>query len=269
MTLSYWNAQFQFAEVIPDFTARLAAIKALSADADQQFSWNVLRYGDNSRQCLLTQTVGTHGAVRPVFIHGGFWRAQNAGDFTATSIGLQTLGTPVVHLEYRLMPEHRMSELISDVAEALMTLAEETPDDPRPFLLVGHSVGAHLALEALRHHHQRLGWRVTQSAFVVGLSGVYDLEPLAFSFLQDEIALEAKDIAQFSPINAPVYNPERVMLAVGGEETAEMIRQAQFLSASQNIPLRILSRHDHLSVLDELYSGETGFIHAITEHISE
>lgn len=267
MSLSYWNAQFQFAETIPDFLPRIASIRALSADNDQYYPWDVVSYGKDTRQCFLHQQTESKGAIRPVFIHGGFWRAQNAATFTATSVGLETLGTPVSHIEYRLMPINRLADLVLDIAHALASIIAQNPQDTRSLLLVGHSAGAHLALEALYHHHEIIGSDTAYAAHVVAISGIYDLRPVSLSFLQDEINLTTSEMQQFSPLDRPLYNPNRVMLVVGGIETPEMMRQAQFLSASQNVKLRILPDQDHLSVLDGLYSRETGFLRAINEHI--
>lgn len=249
--LSYWDRQFKFSAVLPDFAARLEAVAQAPAPA----GFVRLAYGGHARQWIeQAQSSGpAPGApsLQPVLVHGGYWRALRAEDHRACLDALLALGAPPINVEYRLMPSARMGDLVSDVTAALEVAARRA--DGRRLLVIGHSAGAHLALEAWR----RAGDLV---AGVAALSGVYDLRPVPWSFLQTEIALTDGEIAAHSPLDAALrgaFAPERLWIGVGALETAEFVRQAQALSAASGAAATTIAAADHIGVLEALIDARS------------
>ena len=59
------------------------------------------------------------------------------------------------------------------------------------------------------------------------LSGLYELAPLAASFLQEEIHLTPEEVESFSPLRFPGNSATRFILAVGERETKPFHEQAR------------------------------------------
>jgi acetyl esterase/lipase len=110
-----------------------------------------LAYGPHARQRFdLYPPTRPQGAPTIFFVHGGGWRN---GD----KAGLQTIGAKaerwtaagafVVSTNYRLLPDADPLEQARDVARALakaQSVVASRGGDPRGFVLMGHSAGAHL-----------------------------------------------------------------------------------------------------------------------------
>ena len=108
-----------------------------------------------------------------VWIHGG---ALIMGHRDATidelRTGLLDAGCSVVSIDYRLAPETKLSEIISDVEDAFTWIREAGPDlfgaDPTRMAVIGGSAGGYLTLLA--------GYRVQpRPAALVSLYGYGDL----------------------------------------------------------------------------------------------
>lgn len=251
-----WNPQFRFSDVLEDFDEWLRWRDAASRAAERSLSFERFAYGAHDRQWIETTECGTvQSRVVPVFIHGGYWRGLSAEDHRCVLTGLSSLGKRCANAEYRLMPEFRLNDLVSDAVAALGRLAELYSGDTR-FLLVGHSAGAHLAVStALR---AGLSDRL---AGIAAISGVYDLAPVAKSFLQEEIRLTDEEIRSHSLIGASLDIP--LLCIVGGDETDEFKRQSLAMSESAGAGHLIVRGAHHLSILADLNSQKSPLIDAL------
>jgi acetyl esterase/lipase len=125
-------------------------------------------YGSHPRQ-VLDWYVG-EGDGRPVvlFFYGGNWQSGHRSDYRFVADGLLAMGCDVVVPDYRLYPEVRFANIISDATAAF---AHITCKIDAPIIVMGHSAGAQLgALLALKSSKERV------SAFI-GLAGPYDFFP--------------------------------------------------------------------------------------------
>ncbi|WP_434054740.1 MAG: alpha/beta hydrolase [Roseibium sp.] len=251
-----WNPQFRFSDVLEDFDDWLRWRDAASRTAERSLSFERAAYGAHERQWVETTVCGpAESRVVPVFIHGGYWRSLSAEDHRCVLTGLSVLGNRCANIEYRLMPEFRLNDLVGDAAAALGRLATLYPDDTR-FLLTGHSAGAHLAVSTALE--TGLGDRI---AGVVAISGVYDLVPVAKSFLQDEIGLTDEEIRTHSLIGASIDAP--LLCVVGGNETDEFKRQSLAMAESAGAGHLVVRGAHHLSILSDLNSQKSPLIDAL------
>ncbi|WP_306142170.1 alpha/beta hydrolase [Roseibium sp. MMSF_3412] len=253
---SLWNPQFRFSDVLEDFDDWLRWRDSASRTVERSLSFERVAYGTHDRQWLETTECGpVQSAVVPVFLHGGYWRSLCAEDHRCVLTGLSSLGNRCANVEYRLMPEFRLDDLVGDAVAALGRLATLFSDDTR-FLLIGHSAGAHLAVSAALK--TGLSDRL---AGVVGISGVYDLAPVAKSFLQDEIGLTDGEIRSHSLIGASTGTP--LLCVVGGDETDEFKRQSLAMAESAGAGHLVVRGAHHLSILSDLNSQKSPLIDAL------
>jgi len=253
-TEDYWDLQFRFARILPDFQKTVDWLAAASAAASVDLGVERYAHGADPRQfaeSLLAPAATPHAdaAVVPAFIHGGYWRAFAAADQRALMTPLLGVAGRAGNIEYRLMPGARIAALIDDVCAGVSALVDADPRG-RKLLLIGHSAGAHLALEAARRPETR-----AKIAGVFALSGIYDLRPIRWTFLQAEIALTDSEVAAHSPLDDPPDIALRIGL--GADETSEYHRQARALSAAAGAPVLLEPGADHMAVLPALADPES------------
>ncbi|MDM0085517.1 alpha/beta hydrolase [Variovorax sp. J31P179] len=165
-----------------------------------------------------------------VFIHGGYWRAFLAGDFSCVALGLHALGITTVVVNYALAPWVGIDEITRQTRAALAWVLrniERHGGDPARVAVGGHSAGAHLAAMALQTRWSD-DYGLPEDPFraAVLVSGLYDLEPLRHSYLQPQIQLDDGVIRRNSPLFSIRACPTPVLLTWGGEESAEFVRQS-------------------------------------------
>ena len=244
--ISYWDSQFKFSAILQDFEQSLDWNKQQSALLSRNQRATHHPYAAHPRQFV--ETFGESGtAIIPVFIHGGYWRALEASEHRFTIPGLQHIGSLVANVEYRLMPEVRLAEVVDDVARALSFLVEKYCQSGAKLLLIGHSAGGHLAIAgALQAENSE------QLHSVVSISGLYDLAPLKFSFLQQHLKLTTAEIEHYSLVKAAEQLPFKLHLVVGENESAEFHRQAQMMKSCSGGKLTVVKAAHHISVLQPL-----------------
>lgn len=99
--------------------------------------------------------------------------------------------------------------------------------DPDRVAIGGHSAGAHLAAMALQTRWaDDYGLPVDPFKAAVLVSGLYDLQPLRYSFLQPQIQLDDGVIRRNSPLFSvrPCATP--ALITWGSDESAEFARQS-------------------------------------------
>jgi arylformamidase len=240
VTRAFWDSQLQFSNIIGDFGTIVERTQRESADWSQGRSLETLRYGPNPRQWVETTQGQGGGNLLPVVIHGGYWRALRAEDHRFLMGALLPFGDHVANVEYRLMPQVRLADVVADTVLALKALATRFAE--KRLVLVGHSAGAHLAVSAL--DEETLAPRV---AGAVALSGVYDLRPVRLSFLQDELSLSEEEVRRHSL--APRKGRRPVVYVNGSDETHEFLRGSALMASAGATALRVLPKANHMTLL--------------------
>lgn len=260
MTLTYWNTQFQFKEVLPDFEDCLERMKIKSDAARHSLSLETMPYGTDNRQWCEVAGQTPRGGILPVFIHGGYWRALEAERHRFVLPALQEISGAVGNLEYRLMPQVPLSDIIHDVCSGLLALSAHMSCRVLP---IGHSAGGHLATMAARLLPDRV-------VGAVSISGLYNLRPLQWSFLRDEIGLRFSDIDGHSPQDLWAGRDARkVVVAVGEKETNEFHRQAHVFASSHAARFVSVPKAHHMTVLDDLEQPNGTLIPVVSKLLKE
>lgn len=201
-----------------------------------------------------------------VFIHGGYWRAFSSKDFSGVALGLQRRGITTVVVDYALCPSVTMDEIVRQVRAAAAWVLRNIAHyggDPSRVAVGGHSAGGHLTAMCLQTEWA-LDYGLPQDPFAaaIAFSGVFDLAPLRYSYLQPMIQLDDGLIRRNSPAFAvrPCTTP--MWITWGGDESSEFARQSHVFheawqAAGNRALLQAQPGANHFSV-----------IHALEQHDS-
>lgn len=171
-----------------------------------------------------------------VFIHGGYWRSLSSKEFSGVALGLQPLGITTVVVNYALAPRVSLDEITRQTRAAVAWVLRHIAahgGDPTRVAMGGHSAGAHLTAMALQTPWlAEYGLAQDPLKAAVLVSGLYDLAPLRYSYLQPQIQLDDGIIARNSPafMVRPCATP--AWITWGGDESPEFARQSALLHAA-------------------------------------
>ncbi len=235
--------------------------------AQAQLARNTLRctldvpYGPTLEETLDIFPADVPNAPVFVFIHGGYWRAFSSKDFSGVALGLQPLGITTVVVNYALCPGVTLDEITRQVrAATAWTLRNigQYGGDPIRVGVGGHSAGGHLTAMCLQTPWQQ-DYGLPQDPLKCALlfSGLYDIAPLRYSYLQPQIQLDDGIIRRNSPafMARPCSTP--AWITWGGNESTEFARQAEIFDAAwraqgNQAELRPIAGADHFSVIHGL-----------------
>lgn len=255
---AWLDAQYNNRARVPNFQAHLDAWSEDSA-AVRGAPGAILdiAYGESERQAI-DLFRPPHG--RPpllVFIHGGYWQALNRKLFSFVARPFVAAGVAVAVIGYDLAPEVRIGGIVGQIRRALVFLHRQGPAleiDADRLVVSGHSAGGHLAAMALATRWQEFAAAPNLVRGVVALSGLFDLEPIRQSYLNEVLGLEPDEIGPLSPIHlAPESGPVPVLVAVGGAESEAFLEQSRryadhLRQHGQAVEHRIEAGLDHFEI---------------------
>ena len=193
-----------------------------------------------------------------VFLHGGYWRGLDKRMFAWLAPAWVAEGVSVALVNYRLCPAVRIADIVDDAIAALNWIAIHAPvhgAGAGRIVASGHSAGGHLVGAIFAASRECFAFDPARLAGGVPISGVFDFSPMPLfsgnaDFRLDSSSARALDVHDRKPTN-----PAPLVVAVGGAESGEFIRQSRLLAdrwAPQVRSLRILPGLHHFSVLEAL-----------------
>jgi arylformamidase len=104
-----------------------------------------------------------------------------------------------------------------------------------------------------------------------GISGLYDLEPIRLSYLNDVLKLSFEEARRASPVHLVPARSGPLLLAVGGLEGLEYHRQTDEQAAAwrrRGLPCDVidLPGQDHFSIVAQLEDPRSDLTRAIVRH---
>jgi arylformamidase len=166
-----------------------------------------------------------------IFIHGGYWRAFSSKDFSGVALGLHACGFTTVVVNYALCPTVTIDEIVRQCRSACSWVLRHIADyggDADRVCVGGHSAGGQLTAMCLQTDWEA-DYGLPQDPFraAITVSGVFDLAPLRYSYLQPMIQIDAGVVQRNSPalMVRPCSTP--LLVTWGGDESSEFARQSQ------------------------------------------
>jgi acetyl esterase/lipase len=164
----------------------VATLNVLANGGAYQLTTDVA-YGKLKRQQLdiyqptVDAPVGGYPTV--VFFYGGSWNRGDRADYKFVATALASRGILTFVADYRLYPEVRYPDFLSDSAQALvfgLDNASKYKGNPKKVFVIGHSAGAYnaamLAFDA--RWLQALQRSPAELAGFVGIAGPYNFLPM-------------------------------------------------------------------------------------------
>lgn len=194
-----------------------------------------LAYGDGERQKIDLYPADAPNAPLHMYVHGGYWQRGERRDNHFVAEGLGDHGVNVALVGYDLCPAVSIEEVVSQVRAALAWLwrrADSLGFDADRIQVSGHSAGGHLTAMLMATHWPDQGADLPADLIHSGIaiSGLYTLEPLRHTSINEAVAMDAETARRLSPALLPRAASAALTLAVGGLESAEFHRQADTLA---------------------------------------
>jgi arylformamidase len=197
-----------------------------------------LRYGPAERNRIDLFKAAAPDAPLLVYIHGGYWQTRNKEIYSVLAEGPIAHGIHVALVGYTLAPDKRMDGIVAEVHAALDFLGRRF----RSIAVSGWSAGGHLTAMSMPHPVVGAG---------LAISGLYDLEPIRHTYLNEKLKLDEAEARRNSPIHLPNAG-KPLIVTYGAAELPELQRQSRDYAAAHKLRLEPLAGHNHFTILEEL-----------------
>jgi arylformamidase len=229
-------------------------------------AYRELRYGPRERNRI--DFLGVSGrAPTLLFIHGGYWQNRAKEVFSIFAEGPMAHGINVALIGYTLAPDATLDDIVAEIHAGVDYLAGQLPDlgaAAEGIVVSGWSAGGHLTSMALSNPHVRAG---------MAISGIYDLEPIRHSYLNEKLKLDAAMSRRNSPMIAATGPLKPLSLVVGSAELLLLRKQtADFAGHRARCGLPVTYEEipgaDHFTIMHEMGSP-TGRVTTLIRQLFE
>ena len=273
------DAQYDNRAKVPDFQAYLDLWTARSNFARERYACELgVPYGFSQDETLdIFPAEGSWPAPVQLFFHGGYWTKLSKNEFSFIANAFVPRGITTVVVDYALIPSVDMDELVRQCRAALVWVWRNISrygGDPERIQVAGHSAGGHLAAMLMATNWPAVDAGLPQNPIcdAVGISGLYDLEPIRHCFLNQTLALSPDSAIRNSPAALVRACISPMLLAVGGDEGAEYLRQSQTLSEAWADGLdppriQVMEGAHHFSIMSQLEDRDAPLSQAMRAQI--
>ncbi|MFZ2651041.1 MAG: alpha/beta hydrolase [Burkholderiaceae bacterium] len=229
-----------------DYRPFIEAYAQRSAAARLRFPGRLdLRYGPRQAQRLDLfvppgPSVNAAAQLPPLllFIHGGYWQELSKDESAFAAADCLDQGLAYAALDYPLAPHATVAEMVAQCGAAVAWLhanAAALGFDARRIVVAGSSAGAHLAaMTALADVAASLKAGACDAPCVraaVLVSGIYELEPLLGTSINEALGLTLESALELSPALCALRGFPPSIVCWGAVETLEFKRQSRHFAA--------------------------------------
>ena len=246
----------------------LAAIKVGQERRSDAFRSSATRaelnvaYGPHTRERLDLFLPEATNAPLFAYIHGGYWQWNDKEPFVFLGEHLVAGGAAFANIEYALCPTVSLSELTDQIRRALAYLWREANKfgyDRNRIVVSGHSAGGHLTAMMMATDWSTFADGLPSDLVAAGLpiSGIYDVEAVRLTPLNDLVRMDEAEARALSPMFLPPVSRAPMTVVVGGAESEEFHRQADEFAAAwrkTGVAADVVTApgRDHFTVLNAL-----------------
>ncbi|CAA9384163.1 MAG: putative esterase [uncultured Rubrobacteraceae bacterium] len=212
------------------------------------------------------------GAPVLIYVHGGFWALRTSEEFGFVARGPASRGVATVVTNYALCPAVTVDEIVRQTRAAVAWTydnAQSFGGDPERIHVAGHSAGGHLVAMLLATDWPgEYGLPAGIIKGATAISGLFDLAPFPYTFLQPKVQLTWGQVRRNSPIlHLPDAAPP-LLVAYGADETDEFKRQSEdYLAAWKAKGLSgerlVLPGKNHYDVIDGFIDARSPLLSGI------
>ncbi|CAA9459576.1 MAG: Kynurenine formamidase [uncultured Rubrobacteraceae bacterium] len=267
------DAQYDLTAILPEAAASYAAFceresERVRSGLDHRLD---IPFGPTLAEHVDLYPAGENAPVL-VYFHGGYWCLRASKEFGFVARGPVSKGVATAIVNYDLCPRVTIDEIVRQARAAVAWVYKDARGfggDAGRIHVAGHSAGGHLVAMLLATDWEGeygLPNDIIKSATAV--SGLYDLAPFPYTFLQPQLQLGWDQVLRNSPIlHIPDAAPP-LLLAYGEDETGEFKRQSEkFLEAwkakGHGGERLILAGKNHYDVIDGFLDAESPLCAAV------
>ncbi len=235
-----------------------------------------LAYGQGARERLDFFPAPVKNAPTIVYFHGGYWQRGDKSVYSFLAEPFLKSGVSVALVNYDLCPAGSISGIVSQARQSLSwiwrTLEEIGASRDRLYVM-GHSAGGHITALLMATHWPTFGAGLPHDMIKGGvpISGLFELEPLRSTSINDAVRMTAEEARMQSPmLHVPATDAPQIVVC-GGRETEEFHRQADeyvqaFSTSKRSFDRYVVPDADHFDELDALRDEKSIFfqkVHAL------
>lgn len=173
-----------------------------------------------------------------VFIHGGYWRALSSKEFALVARAPVADGITAIVTNYSLCPNVTIDEITRQSRAAVAWAYRHAPSfggDSNRIYVAGHSAGGQqVGMLLATDWEGEYGLPADVIKGGIAVSGIFDLHPLAYTWLAPRLLLTHETILRQSPLFHIPDKAPPLIVTHGGQEPPEFHRQArEYLTAWQ------------------------------------
>jgi arylformamidase len=253
------NNQYNNRLHVPEYADYLERWERSSRKTEREN--NVLKnifFGIRPEECLDIFPSEEPLSKTMIFIHGGYWHLLDKSRFHFIAETFLKRNVTTVFINYPLAPAASMDVIVLSCYNAIRWLQENIikfNGNPLQMYVMGHSAGGHLACMLSIEEGINL-------QAVISLSGLFRLEPLMLSNLNNVLGMDTETAKRNSPVYLEPRNFFPLLLVTGTDETDEFKNQSVDMYNSwknKHNRLTLLQVHgkNHYSILDSVTEGDS------------
>lgn len=274
------DAQYNNRRRFPNYTEHFEAWQRWSAETRATLAGALdLAFGSAPVERLDVFPAEQPGAPVYVFIHGGYWYSLDKAEYSYVAEGMRPHGLATAVNNFGLAPDWDMDEIVRQNRAALAWLwrhVGEYGGDPERIYVAGHSAGGHLAAMLMATDwpafEPGLPPGIVKGACAIG--GIFDLEPIRLSYLNDTLHLTPAQVAAHSPLKQdyPVVAP--LLLVVAEDESPEFHRQSAEMAdfwrgLGWPVDSVVPDGLDHFDVVNQLRDSDCSLVKLQLDHMRQ
>lgn len=163
-----------------------------------------------------------------VFIHGGYWQQLSKNESAFAAPNFVDHDVIFIALDYTLAPEASLFEIVDQTRRGIISIlksAHKFGGDPDNITISGSSAGGHLVAEVISTDWKTYGYQQCPLKGTLCISGVFDLEPIVDTYVNEPLKMTKQDAYILSPLYHVPDESCPIIFTVGENETSEFHRQ--------------------------------------------